>query len=128
MDPELIDIDEMNEVVINGIICAANLAIPVFSNNKKFNKSLPEYILNLIKARKLARKAKKKEKNGVTARRNYNQLTKLIRCEIQALKDSEWSEFIHKMDLNPQSTKPFWRRIATIKGKKQSKSFPIRGS
>jgi hypothetical protein len=61
MDSELIDIDEMNEVVINGIISAANLEIPVYSNNKKVNKSLPKYILNLIKARKLARKAKKRK-------------------------------------------------------------------
>jgi hypothetical protein len=62
MDSELIDVDEMNEVVINGIISAANLAVPVFSNNKKFNKILPKYILDLIKARKSARKAKKRKK------------------------------------------------------------------
>ena len=51
-------------------------------------------------------------------------LTQEIRNENKAMKDKEWSEFTQKLGNNPPSTKPFWKRISTIRGKKSNSSIP----
>ena len=50
------DVEKLNNLVINGLLNAANLSIPKKIKNKYFHKSLPNYILLLIKKRKFFRK------------------------------------------------------------------------
>ncbi len=85
---------------------------------------MPEHILDLIKARKLARKISKKDLNCKSAKKLYNKLTEVIRKENQATKDKEWSSFVDKLSKNPPSTKPFWNRINSIRGKKNKQTIP----
>jgi hypothetical protein len=72
----------------------------------------------------LARKLTKKDPNNITIKRVYNKLTKVIRDENIATKDKEWSSFIDRLGNNPPSTKPFWNRINTIRGKKNKQPIP----
>jgi hypothetical protein len=65
----------------------------------------------------------KKASTGVN-KRIYNQLTNLIREEISALKNKDWSEFLKKQGSNPLNSKPFCQKINKMKGKKVNKSVP----
>jgi hypothetical protein len=73
----------------------------------------------MINSRKFYRKKIKKDSTGVN-KRIYNQLTNLIREEINA----DWSEFLKKQESNPLNSKPFWQRITKMKGKKINNSIP----
>ena len=118
----------MNEFIKAEIIKAADLAIPVYKNNVNNVKNLPQYILNLIKLRKTARKQSQKkglhdeEKKAYKAR--FNKLTQIIRGEMLAINNNKWAEFISKLGSHPPSQKPFWQRINKIRGKKVNQKIP----
>ena len=38
----------------------------------------------------------------------YNNHTKVIRKEIDPIKDEDWLKFLEKQGNNPLNTKPFW--------------------
>ena len=116
------NLDQVNIFISNSIIFAADNSIPVFRNSSK--KSLPKYLLELIKARKKARSMIKKDRLNPSAKAIYNKLTEVIREEVKAIKDTEWREFVKKLGSNPPSTKPFWKRINKIKGKKSNQQIP----
>ncbi len=118
------DVFLLEEFVCKSLIKAADTAIPIYQSNDKNIKKLPQYILTLIKVRKRARKLTKNDPNCPHANRVYNKLNDTIREESKALKDKEWRDFTQKLGDNPPSTKPFWRRINTIRGKKNNSSIP----
>jgi hypothetical protein len=122
------NVNKLNKFVCESLISAADSSIPIFNNSVSKQKHLPSYILDLIKARKTARKASrnttKKDNDCVSSKTLYNKLTNIIRDEINALKDKEWYDFVQKLGKNPPSTKPFWRRINTIKGKHNKSAIP----
>jgi hypothetical protein len=60
----------------------------------------------------------------VESKREYNFLTKIVREEINELKNRDWGCFIKKQDANPLNTKPFWQKINTLRGKAKSNSIP----
>ena len=113
------DVEKLNEFVLNSLIDAANIAIPLKYKNVKVEhlKSLPKHILQLIKTRKHYRR-KKIKNNSVEKKKMYNYLTDEIRVEIKTLKNKEWLDFLDKQGKNPLSTKPFWQRINKLKGNK----------
>ena len=84
--------------MINSLLNAANLSIPRKQKNIIYKKSLPDYILLLIKKRKYYRKNAKQ--NDQDSRKTYNLLTKVIRKEIDALVNSNWNSFIAKQGKN----------------------------
>ena len=122
------DVDRLNKFVKESIINAADNSIPVFRNNSYHNKTLPNYILELVKLRKKVRK--QMNINGIdpndraNLKTRFNKLKSLIREEIKAVNDSEWSRFIKKIGNNHTSSKPFWQRINKIRGKKNGKQIP----
>jgi hypothetical protein len=87
-----------------------------------YNKSLPDYILLLIKKRKFFRK--KAKQNDQESRKTYNFLTKVVRKEIDALVNTNWNSFIAKQGKNPISSKPFWQKINKFRGNTNSNSTP----
>ena len=117
------NVDKLEEFIRKSLINASDSAIPIYQNDE-YKHKLPEHILDLIKARKLARKVSKEDPNCISAKRLYNKLTKIIREENKATKDKEWSCFIDKLGANPPSTKPFWNRINTVRGKKNKQPIP----
>jgi hypothetical protein len=60
----------------------------------------------------------------VESKREYNFLTKIVREEINKLKNRDWGCFIKKQGANPLNTKPFWQKINTLRGKAKSNSIP----
>ena len=118
------DVEALELFIRNSIIEAANKSIPTYKSNNKNQKQFPKHILSLIKARQLARKLTQKDRNCSNAKSLYNKLTKTIRAEIRAMKDTEWREFTKKLGTCPPSTKPFWDRINTIRGKKKKATIP----
>ena len=97
----------MNELISTGIIAAAVKSISIYTNRGKRPKTLPGYVLELIRFRKIARKRSKKEVDINIYKTQYNKLTHLIREEISAFKNNELTEFVQKLGKNPTSAKPF---------------------
>ena len=118
------NVDIIEDFIRKSLINAADLTIPTYSNGYKKQKQLPEHILDLIKARKIARKLSKKDPNCSTSKKLYNKLTVIIREENKSTRDNEWKCFVDKLGTNPPSTKPFWNRINTIRGRKTKHSIP----
>ena len=54
----------------------------------------------------------------------YNNLTKVIKKEIDSIKDEDWPKFLEKQGNNPLNTKPFWQCLNQLKGKKANKTIP----
>ena len=117
------NVERINKFIVDNIISSADKAIPIYRQNNHHHKHLPNYILELIKLRKKIKKLIRSDNDSIV-RTRYNKLTSLIREEIDALKNNEWTEFIKKLGNNPPSTKPFWNRINCIRGKKISSTMP----
>ena len=119
------DVDKLNKFIVESFLTAAKSAIPLKqkNNQQKNMKSLPAYILQLIKKRKYFKKKMKKE-NFKENKTKFNVLTKAIRDEINSLKNAEWNAFLNKQGRNPINSKPFWQRIGKLKGKKINNSIP----
>jgi hypothetical protein len=118
------NVDELEEFIKHSLLKASDQFIPIFTNKANKSKQLPKHILDLIKARKTARKIADKDPDCKSAKKLYNKLTETIREENRAARDKEWSNFVDKLGINPPSTKPFWKRINIIKGKKNKQSIP----
>jgi hypothetical protein len=117
------NVDKLEEFIKHSLIKASDQFIPIFTKVIK-SKQLPKHILELIKARKTARKIADKDPDCKSAKKLYNKLTETIREENRAARDKEWSNFVDKLGSNPPSTKPFWKRINVIKGKKNKQAIP----
>ena len=115
-------IDELNEFLINEIAKARDKNIPKHNSIK--NKILPEYIVNLIKQRKVLKSMIKNKKIPIETvkklKSEYNLIKKTITEEINALENSKWNDFIKKIGKNPTSCAPFWKRINLHKTKQTS--------
>ena len=116
------DVEKLNKFMVASLLNAANIAIPRKHKSKNYKKSLPDYILLLIKKRKYYRK--KAKQKDIDAKREYNHLTKIIREEIAAFKNLNWEKFIEKQGKNPVSSKPFWQKINKLRGNNSSNSIP----
>jgi exodeoxyribonuclease-3 len=121
-DHILKDVELLNEYIRDQLLLAAENSIPK-KNQNETRKSLPAYILELIKTRKIYRKKYQKEKI-LEYRTKYNQLTKIIRDEIDSFKNKDWLEFINKQGSNPLNTKPFWQKLNKIRQKRSDASLP----
>ncbi len=92
-------VEEINKFVVESIISSADSAIPVnklenlYYMKIRHEKKLPSYILELIKLRKKTKNFTKRDIDP-NIKTRYNKLTEIIREEIDALKNNEWSEFI----------------------------------
>ena len=83
------NLEKLEQFVCNSLIRAADIAIPTFKNKTSSHKQLPSYVLDLIKARKSARKKLKKNPKCEPTRQLYNKLTKIIREENRAANNNE---------------------------------------
>jgi hypothetical protein len=117
------NVELLNNFVINQLQASAKISIPLKNPNKKSGLQLPAYILELIKYRKIFRKKFQTEKT-TDNRQKYNSLTKLIREEINCLKNNDWKQFILRQGTNPLNTKPFWQKINSIRHNKSNNSIP----
>ena len=89
------NIEELNTFVTESMLNAAKIAIPVKMTNITNVKLLPKYLLDLIEARKKARKMF--NKTGLLALKSkYNLLTKTIKQETLDMKNNSWAQFIKK--------------------------------
>jgi hypothetical protein len=99
------NVDKLEEFIKQSLIKASDQFIPIFTNKVNKSKQLPKHILELIKARKTARKIADKDPDCKSAKKLYNKLTETIREENRAARDKEWSNFVDKLGSNPPSTK-----------------------
>ena len=81
-------IDEINEQLVNEIKKAMNSHIPKNNKNDKKSNPLPSYLVDLIKHKeKLKNKIKHQQIHEQTSRREYNQMTSIIREELEAIEN-----------------------------------------
>ena len=106
-----IDIDELNKLVKDDLIWAANISIPKFSGNGK--KILPKELLRLIETRKKLLKKIRKE-NLIEDRSSYYLLSTKIKKGINEFADGKWSNFMEKVGDYPILTRKFWQEINKI--------------
>ena len=123
------NVELLNKFVTDSMLHAAKLAIPtkhavIPGSNKRYKYSLPNHILLLIKKRKYYRKVSNKNQDQ-NYKKMFNLLTKFIRLEIDALKNSDWQNFTRKQGVNPISTKPFWQKINSIRGNQSNNNLPV---
>jgi hypothetical protein len=87
------DVENLDNFVTKSLLDAVNSTIPRKLKNGNQTRSLPEYLLLLIKRRKDQRR--KAIKNGdAESKREYNFLTNIVREEINELKNRDWGSFI----------------------------------
>ena len=77
------NVDKLEEFIKHSLIKASDQFIPIFTKVIK-SKQLPKHILELIKARKTARKIADKDPDCKSAKKLYNKLTETIREENRA--------------------------------------------
>jgi hypothetical protein len=82
---------------------------------------LPDYLLDMIVARRLARKSKR---HSPVLIEEYISLTKLLDGEIGAFKNQSWRRFLVRQGTNPLNSKPIWQRINKIRQNKSGDSIP----
>lgn len=92
---------------------------------RESSKTLPEHIVNLIKSRKhlftKVNKIKKKEKASSNnkelindIKKQINNLTALIRSEIDAIKSNEWTKFCKTISKTKKNSGAYWKKIKQI--------------
>jgi exonuclease III len=118
-----------NSNLISNIRLAAIKSIPQVKKSKK--KTLPEYLLILIKSRrKLNHVANRiKQSNRLSfylteIKAKINVLTNLINSEIKIYNQQCWSSFLNKIDNKPVSSKIFWAKINKMRSKPNSTVIP----
>ena len=116
------NVELLSSFIVDNLLKAAECAIPKKDINNS-RKCLPKYILDMIKVRKVYRKKYQKERL-IEFRAKYNSITKVIRNEIDAYKNIEWSQFVKKQGSNPLNSKPFWQKLNSIRKKQSVKSLP----
>ena len=83
---------------------------------RKLNaKTLPKYIVDLIKIRKqLNNRYYKKKKRDTNIKQEINRLTSLIRNELNAIRESIWLNFCKSLDKTNKNSSTYWRKIKEI--------------
>jgi hypothetical protein len=117
------DVDEINEFIVTNIIKTANESIPVKNSKNIFHTKIPKYLRMLVKHKKYLLK-KKYESNS---KRDLNLLSRVIKEEVNILRNNNWMKFTSNNQENPLSSKKFWRRINALKndGKVKNNYFPV---
>ena len=116
------DVNEINDFIVTHVQKAASASIPLKYNNTVFHTKIPSYLRKLVKHKKYL--LKKKYENNSNS--NLNLFSKIIKTEINILRNNSWMEFANKMQENPLASKKFWRRIDKINnnGKDKISHFP----
>ena len=121
-DLEDYSVNDLNRVICNDILEAANTAIPKHSNNSV--KTFARSILELIEKRRLARKNLKKNKNSTQCKLEYNRLTGLIKKAIKNYTEKKWELFLGKLGPYPVSSRVFWKIINQTRSQKSTSAIP----
>jgi hypothetical protein len=117
------NVDELNLLISNNIINAANHSIPKVGE-KIYKTALPKEIIKIIKDRRKARRKAKKYNNPLN-RTQYNRLTAILKRKIIEHRNKNWALFVERMGKNPTSSRPFWIRINKFRNLKAQKNHRI---
>lgn len=79
-------------------------------------KTLPKYLVDLIKIRKqLSNKLKKtKNKNNSELKKQVNNLTTTIRLELNAIREAIWLKFCNSIEKVNKNSSKYWQKIKQI--------------
>ena len=118
-----LSIDELNSFIIQEIIKACDKNIPIIKASGS-NKTLPQFLLDIITHRKTVKNLIKKNKDTTKIqimKKEYNLLTEIIRQEVSAIENNRWKKFLNKVgNKHPTSSSQFWKRINFHKPKQTS--------
>ena len=106
------DPNKINEFIVNNIHDAINKAIPLKNPNKTLKIKLPKYLVKLIKHKRYLNKIKK---NDQGKKSEFNTISRIIKDELDSIKNQNWKTFADKQKENPLICKQFWKRINNIK-------------
>jgi hypothetical protein len=115
------EVNRLNESIIEAILEAATISISKSSGNK--NRELPVRIVNLIKSKRKAKREFYKTRK-VEDKEKFNELHELVNNENKAHRNKDWSEFLTRVGPNPQSSKPFWKKINSFRSKPSTHHMP----
>ena len=105
------DPEHINKYIITNINKAVKESIPFKNKNKKFHTRVPECMRKLISHKKYLLKNKI---NG-NLNSEISKISKIIKEEINVLRNKNWDNFTSNVNENPLSSKKFWSRIDKIK-------------
>ena len=95
-----------------------------YATRKIGYKTLPKYILEIIKERKKIAKKLKKNKNNKSLQEylkcKFNQLTRFIKTEQIAIQKKKWSEFFNDLEKNKTNSAEFWKKIKSVESLKDN--------
>ena len=84
------------------------------TKTKKINaKTLPSYLVTIIKQRKIANNNFKKT-NDLNIKKHINFLTKIIKGELKAIKEDMWLNFCKSTNQLKKNSKQYWDKIKLI--------------
>ena len=109
----LMDMEDDYKLLINSMKIAENNVTT--TTTRKLNcKTVPPYLLELIKTRKVIVKELKRDKFNLTLKSKYNQFTKLIKCEFKAIRVNMWTKFCRSIENSKINSSDYWRKIKQI--------------
>lgn len=118
-DAENLSVEDLNKTICEKINEAASVSIPVKEIKRYRNNPLPESIVFLRKMRNKMYQRYKKIRS-VENMENYYAIRWLFEERLREFRDSKWQRFLNRLGSSQLSTKPFWQRIARMRGKAQS--------
>ena len=112
--------EEMNNSFSKMILNSAESAIPKVTFTHQ--KSYPDFIIKLIKSRRIERKKRKGTdfESRAQITHEYNRLTSLIQKSIINYNENKWNIFLDKLGPYPASSSVFWKKINKSRTHKKS--------
>ncbi len=114
------NIDELNEFISDQLIEAVEICVPKFVHRS--NNSLPIEIVDLIKIKRVTRKALRKLSTP-NLKTYFNKLTSEIKTMIKNYRENRWASLLDKFGPYPVSSRLFWQKINQARANKQSGSI-----
>ncbi len=108
-----------NDFILTGqAIKDATHAATTMTTRVHQRKTVPAYLLELIKARKKAvrsiKYAKPNDPQLPSRKAHFNKLTNIIRLEMKAIQESQWIKFCQSIKETQKYSADYWRKIKQI--------------
>jgi len=124
-EPDTIDTD--NNLTVQ-IITEATNAATTLTTRVHQHKTVPAYLLDLIKERKKSIRSIKHSKPEdpllPSERAHYNKLTNIIKQELKTIQESQWTSFCQSIKESQKYSADYWKKIKQISTQSSTPSKP----
>ncbi len=124
-EPDTVDTDY--NLTVQTITEATNAATTLTTRVHQ-HKTVPAYLLDLIKARKKSIRSIKYSKPEdpllPSKRAHYNKLSNIIKQEMKAIQESQWTSFCQSIKETQKYSADYWKKIKQISTQSSTPSKP----